>query len=90
MVIEQQLKKGKAMSEMQVKMRKLAKEQFLKEINYLDKDGNCGARGKKVHLIELVFDNGESIKVTPQEMQWAMKIEFKLLAADIEKDGEDE
>ena len=34
------------MSEAQVKVRKLAAEQFLVSINYLDRKGNVGARGQ--------------------------------------------
>lgn len=66
------------MSEAQVKVRKLATEQFLVSINYPDRKGNVGARGKAVHRIELKFDNGEVVSLTPQELLWSKSLTFHL------------
>ena len=34
--------------------------------------------GKAVHRIELKFDNGEVVSLTPQELLWAKSLTFHL------------
>ena len=58
--------------------RRLAREQKLHGIRYLDAEGNDGARGDKVTHVELTFSNMENVRLTVQEMSMLKEVHFDL------------
>jgi hypothetical protein len=60
--------------------RKLAKERCLLRIDFLDKAGRNGARGKLVAAVELQFEGGAVVKLTTREMGMLRDVHFNLKA----------
>jgi len=63
----------------QQKLRQLAVSQELKSVDFLDKEGNIGARKEQVDRVRITFHNEEVIVLTMLEFMWLGKnITFKL------------